>query len=109
MDLRLSSSYSLLGNVEESIRTNAEAAVRLEAAQLVVTTWITLCSLVDSGKGASEDSPSIVLGEPLAEKLFMNLLDIFSRLGDSQMLGMLACLLEMDRRSRRQSSTVTEH
>ena len=79
--------------------TNSEVALRMGATHLIVTTWVTLSSLLPHAGAAPDTTSNIILGEPLAEKLFINLLDVFCRLGDSQMLGILACLLELDRRS----------
>ena len=99
VDTHLSTYYTLQGDIERNIMSNSEIALRKKASRLILSTWITLGSLI-SRKNAEHDlQGNIILGEPLAEKLCIDLLDIFCRLGDVQTLGVLACLLEQDRRS----------
>ena len=109
--LDLSSAYTLQGRQSSIIFKNARLVNDTRATSwLVKRAWNslqTLSAASATGVNGSEASwePALILGEKLPEKMVSDMLQLFLKLGDTQMLGMLACLLEMDRRSSRLTSS----
>ena len=103
--MSLSSSYLLQGNLSSVIRQNARFVLENKtnaASWLVKRAWNSLLGLLQTSASETyeEAVQPIILGNPLLEKLILDMLELFLGLGDVQMLGMLACLIELDRRCR---------
>lgn len=99
----LAQDYTLHGNLLSIITANTETVMRKNCSWLVQQAWKSLLGLAEASTASSVKGMPIralFLGESMPEKVFMDMLDIFFRLGDVQMTGLLACLVELDRRSR---------
>lgn len=109
VDTALSTHYTMHGPISSFISSNALMIESIEDTKIpwiVKTAWASLEQLLEASLHASsaeenDDHPSlpIILGEKLPEQMICDLLEIFLGLGDVQMLGMLACIIELDRRS----------
>lgn len=104
VDVALSSVYLINGSLGQIARHNlllVDEVVRSANKQLVTTwlvsqTWASLSALAEAGRDG-RDLP-LFSGGSLSEKLVLDIFDIFQELGDVQMLGMLSCIVESDRR-----------
>lgn len=102
MDISLASQYTLQGDLLSIITANTGLVKSRDSAWLAHQAWSTLLALAETSTPSSvKDMPirGLFLGESMPEKVFMDILDIFFRMGDVQMTGLLACLVELDRRS----------
>lgn len=103
MDIDLVSQYTLQGDLLSIITANSEIVKSRDCGWIIQRAWSTLFDLAEASAASSvKDMPirALFLGESMPEKVFMDMLDIFFRMGDVQMTGVLACLVELDRRSR---------
>lgn len=110
IDMGLVSQYTLKGDLLSIITANTSLVKARDSAWLVQRAWSTLLGLAETSSPSSVKDMLIrglFLGESMPEKLFADILDVFSRKGDVQMTGLLACLVELDRRSGCRLSSVT--
>lgn len=94
--------YTLHGDLLGIITANNALVKDHDCAWIVRRAWSTLLALAEASAASSvKDMPirALFLGESMPEKIFMDMLDVFFRMGDVQMTGILACLVELDRRS----------
>jgi hypothetical protein len=106
MDTSLALQYTLQGDLLNIVTTNTELAKANDCSWLVRRAWSSLLGLAEASAGSTDENMPIralFLGESMPEKVFMDILDVFFRLGDVQMTGILACLVELDRRSEQSS------
>lgn len=104
VDVALSSIYLISGSLGQIARHNlmlVDELARSAKKQLVTTwlvsqTWASLSALAEAGRDG-RDLPLFTRGS-LPEKLVLDVFDMFRELGDVQMLGMLSCIVELDRR-----------
>lgn len=106
IDTSLSSLYTLQGHLPTIVQANCRAISKTDTTWAIKRTWTCLQTMLLAVD--SEPLPfhptrhgTLILGQSLSERLVMDMLDIFYKLGDIQMLGMLSCLLELDRRQLR--------
>lgn len=100
--MTLASQYTLQGDLLSIITANTVLVKTRDSAWLAKQAWSTLLALAETSTPSSvKDMPirGLFIGESMPEKVFMDMLDIFFRMGDVQMTGLLACLAELDRRS----------
>lgn len=99
IDTCLASAYTFEGNLVEIVRHNAKQVITMNSSsEIVKQTWLTLQSLSRT-LNQQETPQAMIIGDKLPEKVLFDLLDTFTMLADTQTLGALACLLELDRRS----------
>lgn len=102
--------YTLRGDLLGIVTANNDLVTSRDCAWIVQRAWSTLLSLAEASAASSVKDMRIralFLGEHMPEKVFMDILDVFFRMGDVQMTGMLACLVELDRRSEHRTSYLT--
>lgn len=100
--MSLAPEYTLRGDLLNIIVANNELVARRDYPWIIQRAWSTLLGLAEASAASSVKDMRIramFLGENMPEKVFMDILDIFYRMGDVQMTGILACLVELDRRS----------
>lgn len=96
----LASSYDLHDDLSRMIKINSALAEKSISANWIIKRfWQTLSGLCDTVIASDSDARKpLIIGQRLPEKIMLEVIHILAQLGDTQSLGMVACVLELDRR-----------